>query len=100
MSDTIVYTRKDGSQFRLTGAFKAAMIYVAIDACLSGLNSLAQFLYGLKEADWTSLWGPQKFGLVMLQISSILGSALLMFKGASSKSTRSANEPTEPNPTI
>jgi hypothetical protein len=40
------------------------------------------------------LWGPQKWGLVMMQVGGFLGSALLMLKGVTSKSTRPEPPPT------
>jgi hypothetical protein len=97
MSDTSFYV--GNRRVRISGALKGVMIYVLIDLVMSGLNSFGQFLYSLKEADWTALWGPQKWGLVMMQVGGFLGSALLMLKGVTSKSTRPEPPPTPSTPT-
>lgn len=86
MEDT-TFTVKGKRVARLTGSFKACLLYVIADACVS----LGQEFSSMDQAQWSKMWVMQKLGFWLSQI----GSTALMVKAfySGSSPNRTPNPP-------
>lgn len=66
MTDTTIFGNT------ITGSFKAMMLYVVADACVS----LGQSFSSMDHGQWNSMWWLQKLGFALSQV----GSTALMIK--------------------
>ena len=89
MSDTTLFTRKDGSKVQITSSLKAVILYVIADACVS----LGQELSSMDQVQWNKLWAMQKIGFWLSQV----GSTALMIKAFYSGSSPKPSTPVTPD---
>lgn len=83
MSDTQLFGRTV-----VKGTTKALIFYIFIDIAISAGSGLGQTLHELNQKDWEQKWVVNKAGWVLIQASGILGSAFLMWKTGTSRSTK------------
>lgn len=60
MSDTQLFNRT------ISGSFKACLLYVIADICIS----LGQTFSSMEQAQWEGMWWMQRLGFVLAQIGS------------------------------
>ena len=82
MSDTQLFRR-----ITVTGSFKAMLLYVVADACVS----LGQSFTGMDHATWEKQWWLQKVGFFLSQIGSTALMIKAFYSGSSPKTSISTS---------
>ena len=72
----------------MRGATKAILLYVLVDVMISFLTGVGKALFELPAEEWNSWDSRKQWAWWMMQIGPVLASGALLFKAATSNSTK------------